>query len=139
MALNNQNETYYHHLQHNSHLEEYIILLTKKRNEIFFYLKYFFYLVMIKNINFIPLRWSIVTNVPNAIIGTFMKTQLEDAGIPVLMFRSRSADIAEFSHNDFVPHDLLVPADRFQEARRLIDAAPGDNYGPRSWNEEYES
>src|SRR5437867_252861 len=84
-------------------------------------------------------RWSIVTNVPNAIIGTFMKTQLEDAGIPVLMFRSRSADIAEFSHNDFVPHDLLVPADRLQEARRLIDAAPGDNYGPRPWDEEYEA
>jgi len=30
MALNNQNETYYHHLQHNSHLKEYITLLTKK-------------------------------------------------------------------------------------------------------------
>jgi hypothetical protein len=31
MALNNQNETYYHHLQHNSHLKEHIILLTKKK------------------------------------------------------------------------------------------------------------
>src|SRR5438477_7837897 len=83
-------------------------------------------------------RWTIVTNVPNAILGTFVKGQLEDAGIPVLMFRSKSADIAEFSHNDFVPHDLLVPADRFQEARRLIDSAPGDNYGPRPWDEEFE-
>ncbi len=36
MALNNQNETYYHHLQHNSHLKEHIILLTKKQKEIKF-------------------------------------------------------------------------------------------------------
>src|SRR6476620_3542527 len=76
-------------------------------------------------------RWTIVTNVPNAIIGNFIKSMLEDAGIPVLMFRSRSADIAEFSHNDFVPHDLLVPLHRFREARRLIDSAPGNDYGPR--------
>jgi hypothetical protein len=30
MALNNRNETYYHHLQHNSHLKERIILVTKQ-------------------------------------------------------------------------------------------------------------
>src|SRR5690348_4397921 len=54
-------------------------------------------------------RWTEVTNVPNAIIGNFMKSQLEDAGIPVLMMRAGSADIAEFSHNDFVPQVLLVP------------------------------
>jgi hypothetical protein len=76
-------------------------------------------------------RWTAVTNVPNAIIGNFIKGQLEDAGIPVLMFRARSADIAEFSHNDFVPQDLMVPLDRFREARRLIDSAPGNNYGSR--------
>jgi hypothetical protein len=33
MALNNQNETYYHHLQHNFHLKEYTILLTKNFKE----------------------------------------------------------------------------------------------------------
>src|SRR6476661_1110335 len=40
-------------------------------------------------------HWSIVTSVPNAILGTFIESQLEDAGIPVLMFRARSADVAE--------------------------------------------
>ena len=83
-------------------------------------------------------RWTIVTNVPNAILGTFIKSQLEDAGIPVLMFRSRSADIAEFSHNDYVPQDLLVPLHRAREARRLIDSAPGNDYGPYEWEEEPE-
>ncbi len=82
-------------------------------------------------------RWTVVTNVPNAILGNFVKGQLEDAGIPVLMFRSRSADIAEFSHNDFVPHDLLVPLHRFREARSLIESAPGNDYGPRLWDATY--
>jgi hypothetical protein len=81
-------------------------------------------------------RWTIVTNVPNAIIGSFIKSQLEDAGIPVLMFRSRSVDIAEFSHNDFVPQDLLVPMHQVRDARRLIDSAPGDDYGPSPWDPE---
>src|SRR3954454_1422280 len=81
-------------------------------------------------------RWSIVTNVPNAIIGSFIKSQIEDAGIPVLMFRSRSADIADFSHNDFVPQDLLVPQHQLREARRLIDSAPGDYYGPTLVDDE---
>src|SRR6187399_3197451 len=39
-------------------------------------------------------HWKVVTNVPNAIIGSLLKSQLEDAGIPVLMRRSASADIA---------------------------------------------
>src|SRR5206468_447316 len=81
-------------------------------------------------------RWTIVTNVPNAIIGTFIKSQLEDSGIPVLMFRSRSVDIAEFSHNDFVPQDLLVPMEHLRDARLLINSAPGDEYGPRLLVEE---
>ncbi len=80
-------------------------------------------------------RWTVVTNVPNAIIGSFIKGQIEDAGIPVLMFRSRSADIAEFSHNDFVPQDLLVPLHRFRDARKLIDAPPDTGFGdPRLWD-----
>ena|SRR5437870_1778694 len=79
-------------------------------------------------------HWTIVTNVPNAILGNFIKDQLEDAGIPVLMFRSRSADIAEFSHNDFVPMDLLVPRDRAREAREFIDSPPGNVYGPSETN-----
>lgn len=77
-------------------------------------------------------RWTVATNVPNAIIGNLIKSQLEDAGIPVLMLRSPSADVAQFSHNDFVPYDLRVPADLLDEARRLIDSEPGDEYGPWS-------
>ena len=82
-------------------------------------------------------RWTPVTNVPNAIIGNFMKSQLEDAGIPVLMMRMKSADIAEFSHNDFVPQNLLVPLHLVREARRLIDSAPGDEYGAHFDEEAY--
>ncbi len=74
-------------------------------------------------------RWTVVTNVPNAIIGNFIKSQIEDAGIPVLMMRATSADIAEFSHNDFVPQVLMVPLHLVREARRLVDAPPGDQYG----------
>jgi hypothetical protein len=86
-------------------------------------------------------HWTIVTNVPNSILGNFVKSQLEDAGIPVLMFRSRSADIAEFSHNDYVPQDLLVPRNMWRQARRLIDSAPGDHFGPyllQDDSEDYE-
>jgi hypothetical protein len=76
-------------------------------------------------------HWTIVTNVPNAIIGTLLKSQLEDAGIPVLMMRSRSVDIAEFSHNDFVPQDLRVPRDMLFQARSIIDS-PSDAYSSSS-------
>ena len=69
-------------------------------------------------------RWTIVTNVPNAILGNLVKSQIEDAGIPVLMVRSRSADIAEFSHNDYVPHDILVPQDLREQARAIVDGRP---------------
>ena len=75
-------------------------------------------------------RWSVVTNVPNAIMGNFLKSLIEDAGIPVLMRRSSSADIAEFSHNDFVPHELLVPFHQLRVARSLVDSPPGDNFDP---------
>ncbi|HUP27329.1 MAG TPA: hypothetical protein VM409_02765 [Chloroflexia bacterium] len=69
-------------------------------------------------------RWTVVANVPNAIIGNLIKSQLQDADIPVLMMRSPSADIAEFSHNDYVPQDIRVPQHLAAEARRLIDAPP---------------
>lgn len=76
-------------------------------------------------------RWTVVTNVPNAIIGTLIKSQLEDAGIPVLMRRSASADIAQFSGNDFVPQDLLVPESKKDLARTLLDSRPSaDAAGP---------
>src|SRR3954454_5001346 len=65
--------------------------------------------------------WTVVTNVPNSILGDFVKSQLEDAGIPVLMFRAPSADVAIFSHNDYVPHNLLVPRLLWRKARALID------------------
>ena len=69
-------------------------------------------------------KWTVAANVPNAIIGSLIKSQLEDAGIPVLMTRSRSADIAEFSHNDYVPQDIRVPGHLREQARELIYAAP---------------
>jgi hypothetical protein len=46
MALNNQNETYYHHLQHNSHLKEYIILLTKRKIPKLRYVVFFSFLLV---------------------------------------------------------------------------------------------
>lgn len=78
-------------------------------------------------------HWTFVTNVPNAIIGSLLKSQLEDAGIPVLMRRSASADIAQFSGNDFVPHDLLVPANKETEARELLDSSSDISTGPPYW------
>jgi hypothetical protein len=78
-------------------------------------------------------RWTVVTNVPNAIIGNFLKTQLQDAGIPVLMERSPSADIAFFSHNDFVPYDLRVPLHMVAEARRILDSRPDRSAGAPYW------
>jgi hypothetical protein len=83
-------------------------------------------------------HWTVVTNVPNAILGNLIKSQLEDAGIPVLMMRSPSADIAEFSHNDFVPHDLRVPENLVVQARELIDSPPSDGYNPAAWPDESE-
>ena len=95
-------------------------------------------------------QWTVVANVPNAIIGAFIKSQLENADIPVLMFRSPSADIAQFSHNDYVPQDIRVPRHLVEDARRLIDSAPdmadatgkfdsgpelygGSTYSPQGW------
>lgn len=69
-------------------------------------------------------QWAVAANVPNAIIGSLIKSQLEDAGIPVLMMRSRSADIAEFSHNDYVAQDIRVPEHLREQARQLIYATP---------------
>lgn len=71
-------------------------------------------------------HWAVATNVPNAIIGNLIKSQLQDAGIPVLMLRSPSADVAQFSHNDYVPYDLRVPRDLIEQAQQLIYSAPGD-------------
>ena len=96
-------------------------------------------------------QWTVVANVPNAIIGAFIKSQLENADIPVLMFRSPSADIAQFSHNDYVPQDIRVPRHLVEDARRLIDSAPdmedatgtphfeqemygGSPYSPQGWS-----
>lgn len=82
-------------------------------------------------------RWTVVTNVPNAILGSLIKSQLEDAGIPVVMMRSSSADIAHFSHNDYVPHDIRVPFSRVRDARRLIDSPPGGNLVEQDWEDFY--
>ena len=81
-------------------------------------------------------RWTVVTNVPNAIIGNFIKGQLEDAGIPVLMQRSPSADIAQFSYNDYVPQDLRVPFNMLEDARRVLDARPDRSMGAPFWGND---
>ncbi|HEX8599369.1 MAG TPA: hypothetical protein VF952_12735 [Chloroflexia bacterium] len=80
-------------------------------------------------------RWTVVTNVPNAILGDLIKNQLEDAGIPVVMMRSPSADIAHFSHNDYVPHDIRVPFSMLREARQLVDSPPGGNLVEQDWQD----
>src|SRR4029453_2677767 len=80
--------------------------------------------------------WTVVTNVPNAIIGTFIKSQLEDAGIPVLMQRSPSADIAQFSYNDYVPQDLRVPYNMLEDARRVLDGRPDRSLGAPFWGSD---
>lgn len=82
-------------------------------------------------------RWTVVTNVPNAIIGNLIKSQLEDAGIPVFMQRSPSADIAFFSHNDYVPHDLRVPFKMVGDARRLLNSGPDHSPGAPYWGTEF--
>jgi Putative prokaryotic signal transducing protein len=82
-------------------------------------------------------HWTVVSNVPNAIIGSLLKSQLEDAGIPVFMRRAQSADIAQFSGNDFVPQDLLVPESREDEARRLLDSTPDTGVGAPYWGSGY--
>lgn len=80
-------------------------------------------------------QWTVVGNVPNAIIGNLIKSQLEDAGIPVLLMRSNSVDVAEFSHNDYVSHDLRVPFDRLREARQLMDAPPDSDPLGAMWED----
>jgi hypothetical protein len=83
-------------------------------------------------------EWTVAANVPNAIIGNVIKKQLEDAGIPVLMFRSRSADVGEFSHNDYVPQDLRVPRNRWREARELVYAEPDSGLGWSAWGPQFD-
>ncbi len=98
----------------------------------------------------IPLRdyselrdWGVLTNVPNAIMGNLLKDQLEQAGIPVLMKRSRASDIAEFSHNDWVMHDLYVPQRYARRARQFLQSAPSEGYldayaGDAEWDDPAE-
>lgn len=71
-------------------------------------------------------EWTVVANMPNSIMASFVKSKLEGEGIPVLMFRAGSADIAEFSHNDYVPQNLLVPKAMWKQARQLVYATPAD-------------
>jgi hypothetical protein len=71
-------------------------------------------------------KWTVVTNVPNAIIGNLIKNQLEDAGIPVLMQRS----LADFAQSDYVPHDIRVPEHLVQKAQELVYSIPGYDDGP---------
>jgi hypothetical protein len=75
-----------------------------------------------------------LTNVPNAIMGNLLVNQLKDIGIPSLLRRSPAADIGEWSHNDFVMHDVLVPASQADEARIYIHSPPGTPYGGASFD-----
>lgn len=70
-----------------------------------------------------------LTNVPNAIMGNLLVNQLKGIGIPSLLRRSPAADIGEWSHNDFVMHDVLVPTSHLDEARTYIYSPPGTPYG----------
>jgi hypothetical protein len=81
-------------------------------------------------------HWTVVSNMPNAIIGGLVKTQLEDAGIPALMMRAPSAAVAEFSGNDYVPHVLLVPRSKVVEARALIDSRPDNTFDSFNWEDD---
>ncbi len=95
--------------------------------------------------NYAELRdWGVLTNVPNAIMGNLLKDQLEQAGIPVLMKRSRMSDIAEFSHNDWVMHDLYVPQHYARRARQFLQSAPSEGYldayaGDVDWDDSGDS
>src|SRR5689334_16208765 len=73
-------------------------------------------------------QWVYLTNVPNSILGNLLVNQLKDAGIPAWMRRGRGADIGEFTHNDFVQQDILVPGSQVREARQYIDSPPGSPY-----------
>ncbi len=78
------------------------------------------------------------TNVPNAIIGNLLINQLKNAGIPAMMRRSPVSDIGEWSHNDFVMHDVLVNASQLEEARLYIHSPPGTPYGGGAEGAEWE-
>jgi hypothetical protein len=82
--------------------------------------------------------WVNLTNVPNLYVGTVLKDQIEQAGVPVLMKRSRASDIGLLTHNDYVAHDLYVPRRYARRARRIVDspasAGPYAGYGD-SWDE----
>src|SRR4051812_1885388 len=64
-----------------------------------------------------------VTSVPNRFLAILVKSQLEDAGIPVLFKTSVGADVGDWNRNDFVAQDIWVPEKLAFEARRMI-------YGP---------
>lgn len=88
--------------------------------------------------------WVNLTNVPNLYVGSVLKDQIEQAGVPVLMKRSRASDIGLLTHNDYVAHDLYVPRRYARRARRIVDspasAGPYADYAD-PWDEaddEYE-
>lgn len=79
-------------------------------------------------------HWTVVMNAPNAIIGNFLLSQLKDAGIPALMQRAPSADIAQFTGFDFVPQILRVPRDRVDDARDVLDSRSDVSSSGYLWN-----
>jgi hypothetical protein len=83
-------------------------------------------------------HWTVVMNAPNAIIGNFLLSQLKDAGIPALMQRAPSADIAQFTGFDFVPQVLRVPRDRVDEARGVLDSRSDVSSSGYLWNTGWE-
>ncbi|MGI8588638.1 MAG: zinc ribbon domain-containing protein [Chloroflexia bacterium] len=81
--------------------------------------------------------WTILTNVPNTFMGNVLKDQLEQEGIPVLLKRMRSTDIAEWSHNDFVAHDVYVPMRFIPQGREILAGRPtGDAWAEGGDDEE---
>lgn len=83
-------------------------------------------------------QWTVAANAPNAIIGNILKSQLQDAGIPVLMQGSYNV----FTHTDYAPHDLRVPLHFLEQAHALINSIPGyldePDYDTTSSGDEYD-
>jgi hypothetical protein len=107
MTLNNQNETYYHHLQHNSHLKEHTILLTRKISMNIFQLFLAFLLVHHQEYRFHPRKIHLVISSTGPLFseGTFVP--IVGTGCVCQNFHS-CLDAA--SSSDFGALRLLAPA-----------------------------
>ena len=68
-----------------------------------------------------------VGSAPNESMAQMMEELLRNAGIPVLVRRPAGFDVPDFLAAG--PRDVLVPGERFPEARELVE----DTMGFGSW------